>query len=265
MEGLALAAVLLLLIVAERLPRVRFEPSNVLRRHVGTDLVYLATGAVGLGLAMRRAGVELAAAGGTLVPGVGALPPPLLALLATVLYDLGGYGSHLALHRSGRLWRFHKVHHSSRLLDWLAAFRAHVVEHALRHLISTVLLLLLGVPVWAVATAAAIYTAWAALGHANLRVDLRFLEPLFITPRLHRLHHVPATSTRNLGTIFSLWDRLRGSLVTEAPPGPLGVPGEIESYPQTWLHQLVEPLRDAQSRARTSLAARSPDSTAPSM
>jgi len=28
-----------------------------------------------------------------------------------------------------------------------------------------------------------------------------------------------------------------------APPTPLGVPGEEETYPQQWLPQLVEPLR----------------------
>jgi sterol desaturase/sphingolipid hydroxylase (fatty acid hydroxylase superfamily) len=93
--------------------------------------------------------------------------------------------------------------------------------------------------------ASAVNAAWAALGHSNLRIDLRFLEPVFITPRLHRLHHVPGTSQQNLGTIFSFWDRLRGTLANDEalPLAPIGVPGEIESYPQGWIRQLVEPLR----------------------
>lgn len=62
---------------------------------------------------------------------------------------------------------------------------------------------------------------------------------------LHRLHHVPETSGQNLGTIFSCWDRMRGSLVSDPAAGlaPLGVPGREESYPQTWFAQLVEPFR----------------------
>jgi len=178
-------------------------------------------------------------------PALHALPAPLALGIAIVLYDLGAYASHLLLHRVDSLWRLHEVHHSSPTLDWIATFRGHVGEHALRHLLSPALLLLAGFPVACVALATAIYTAWAAFVHANLRIRLRFLGPQLITPRLHRLHHVPGTSGRNLGTIFSLWDRMRGTLVTDpaAPLGPLGVPGREASYPQAWLAQLVEPFR----------------------
>jgi sterol desaturase/sphingolipid hydroxylase (fatty acid hydroxylase superfamily) len=240
-----LALTLFAIALAERSARLRFEPARFLRRHFASDLLYLASGAVALGLALRRAGEAAAAGFGALVPGLGALPAPVSVLLATVLYDLGAYLTHLLLHRVDLLWRFHEVHHSSPHLDWLATFRAHVAEHALRHLLSPVALLLLGLPAASVAAAGAIYTAWAALNHANLRAELRFLEPLLITPRLHRLHHVPATSGRNLGTLFSLWDRMRGTLVADpdAALRPLGVPGAVATYPQTWLPQLLEPLR----------------------
>src|SRR5262245_28511808 len=243
--NLWLAFALLGIAVAERLPRLRFEPSRLLRRCFATDLFYLATGAVGLGVALRHAGLGLAAAFGIGAAPLAALPAPLAVALATLLYDLGAYATHLLLHRIDWLWRFHAVHHSSRTLDWLATFRAHAVEHALRHLASPVALLLLGFPVGVVAAASAIYAAWAALNHANLRLELRWLEPVFVTPRLHRLHHVPGTSGANLGTIFSLWDRMRGSLVADpdAAQRPLGVPGEIDTYPQSWLEQLVEPFR----------------------
>ncbi|HYR95878.1 MAG TPA: sterol desaturase family protein [Candidatus Binatus sp.] len=241
MEKSILLTAIALIAATERVPSLRLERVPVLRPFLLTDLVYLVTGATGLGLLMRTLAARWSAAPGFASGGV---PFPVLLLLATVLYDLGGYASHLVLHRLDVLWRIHKVHHSSRRLDWLAAFRGHVVEHALRHLASPVALTLLGFPPAVVGAAAAIYGAWAALGHANLRVDLAFLEPVFVTPRLHRLHHVPRTSAANLGTIFTFWDRLRGTLVTDpAPPTPLGVPGEEETYPQQWLPQLVEPLR----------------------
>lgn len=245
MENLMLAVVVTSIALAERLPWLRFESSRFWRRNVETDLVYLATGAVGLGLVVREAGGRVVDAFGTLAPSMAALPAPLALLLATVLYDLSAYVSHLLLHRVEPLWRIHKVHHSSPTLDWLATFRAHVAEHALRHLASTGLLLALGFPAAAVAGAAAIHLAWAMFGHANLQIDLRFLEPVFITPRLHRLHHVAETSERNLGTIFSFWDRLRGNLAARALSAPvqLGVPGEVDAYPQSWLPQLFQPFR----------------------
>ncbi len=243
--NLLLAFAVLGIALAERSPHLRFERSRFLRRHFPTDLFYLVTGAVALGLALRQGAVGMAAALGSAAPSLATLPASVAVPLATVLYDLGAYATHLLLHRFDLLWRFHAVHHSSRTLDWLATFRAHAAEHALRHLASPVALLLVGFPVPVVAAASAIYTAWAALNHANLRVELRCLECLFITPRLHRLHHVPGTSGRNLGTVFSLWDRMRGTLV--ADPGaelrPLGVPARLETYPQSWLPQLVEPLR----------------------
>jgi sterol desaturase/sphingolipid hydroxylase (fatty acid hydroxylase superfamily) len=252
MENLILALVLAAIILGERLPRLRFERSRFRRRSFETDLLYLTTGAFGLGLVLREAAVRSAEAVGTLAPGLSALSPPVALLFATILYDLAAYASHLLLHRVERLWRFHKVHHSSPTLDWLATFRAHLVEHALRHLASTGMLIAVGFPVRTVAGAATIYVAWAAFGHANLRIDLRFLEPLFITPRLHRLHHVPATSERNLGTIFSLWDRLRRNLVTDAGAAPvrLGLPGEVDAYPQSWLPQLIQPFREMRTGAR---------------
>jgi sterol desaturase/sphingolipid hydroxylase (fatty acid hydroxylase superfamily) len=240
-----LACVLGAIALAERSPGLRFERQPFLRRGFGTDLFYLATGAVALGLGVRHALARLAEGSAGVVPALGALSAPLAVGLAIVLYDLGAYTTHLLLHRIEALWRLHEVHHSSPTLDWIATFRAHAAEHALRHLASPALLLLAGFPVAAVAVATATYTAWAAFNHANLRLELRWLEPLFVTPRLHRLHHVPATSGQNLGTIFSLWDRMRGILVTDpaAPLAPLGVPGREESYPQTWLAQLVEPFR----------------------
>jgi sterol desaturase/sphingolipid hydroxylase (fatty acid hydroxylase superfamily) len=252
-----LTCMLAAIAIAERSPALRFGRQPFLRRGFATDLFYLATGAVALGLGIRHAAARLAEASAGIGPASGALAASLVVVLAIVLYDLGAYLCHLLLHRFGALWRLHEVHHSSPTLDWLATFRAHVGEHALRHLASPALLLLTGFPPATVAFASAIYTAWAAFTHANIGLDLRFLEPLFITPRLHRLHHVPATSGGNLGTIFSLWDRLRATLVADpaAPLLPLGVPGREASYPQTWLAQLVEPFR----ARRTPLSVRRPD------
>ena len=159
--------------------------------------------------------------------------------------------AHWLLHRVDWLWEFHKVHHSSPTLDWLATFRSHLVEQAFRRLVAPLLLIVAGVPLDAVALAAALFLGWAILNHSNLRLPLRFLEPLLVTPRLHRLHHVPRTTERNLGTVLTLWDRLRGTLVVAEPAAEavLGIPGETTTYPQGWARQLVEPVA-AIGRAR---------------
>lgn len=244
METLIQIAAVVTLVAVERVPALRFERLRFFRPFVATDVVYLVTGGIGLGFVLRAQASHWSALGRPTVQS-SPIPFPLLVVLATVLYDLGNYISHVLCHRIDALWMLHKVHHSSRRLDWLATFRGHILEHTLRHLASAVLLILLGFPIAAVGIAGAIYAAWAAFGHANVRLNLRFLEPVLITPRLHRLHHVADTGERNLGTIFSLWDRLRGNLISDAAARlePIGVPNEIETYPQSWLPQLVEPLR----------------------
>jgi lathosterol oxidase len=265
MENSLLLIVIVVLLLAERLPALRFEPLPVLRPHFATDAFYLLTSGVLLALAMRAAAVRAAAteavgaAHAAVASSLTAPAPAWLAhagmlALALVVYDLGAYVSHRLLHRVDVLWRIHKVHHSSRTLDWLATFRGHVLEHVLRNALSPVLMILLGFPLAAVAFAAAVYAASSVIAHSNLGVNLAFLEPVLITPRLHRLHHVVETSDKNFGTLFSFWDRLAGVLVTGAPAGALGVPGEVESYPQTWARQLVEPFRP-RSGARSAVLA----------
>jgi sterol desaturase/sphingolipid hydroxylase (fatty acid hydroxylase superfamily) len=173
-----------------------------------------------------------------------ALPLWITVLFALLLIDAGNYAAHWLLHRVDALWQVHKVHHSSRQLDWLATFRSHLVEQLLRRLLAPALLIAVGVPIAAVALAAAIFTAWAVVNHANLRFGPAWLERVFITPRLHRMHHHTATTEHNLGTVLTIWDRWRGTLITTEPVvHELGVPGETESYPQNWLAQLVEPFR----------------------
>jgi sterol desaturase/sphingolipid hydroxylase (fatty acid hydroxylase superfamily) len=173
--------------------------------------------------------------------------PAVQVALAVVAFDLGNYVAHWLMHRVDALWRVHEVHHSIVQLDWLATFRSHVGEQLLRRGLVAVLLVAAGVPPGAVAAAAVVFLGWAVLNHSNVRLPLAGLEWLLVTPRLHRLHHVPATSERNLGTVFSCWDRLRGTLVRADAPADVrfGFPRQPASYPQDWLGQVAAPWRRA--------------------
>ena len=238
-----------LLAVVERFSRFHFRPSPLFRRYFASDVFYLLTGFVAggsLGIAYVAASSEWIGNWWRL-PRLASLNLPLWTalLLALVAIDLGNYLAHFLLHRYSILWEFHKVHHSSRTLDWLATFRSHIVEQTLRRLIAPVLLIIAGFPIKAAVLAGGLFTAWAMLNHSNLKLNLQFLEPILITPRLHRLHHVPETEDRNFGTLFTFWDRMRGTFVqTELEKTCIfGVAGEIDSYPQNWLAQFIEPVR----------------------
>ena len=77
---------------------------------------------------------------------------------------------------------------------------------------------------------------------------------------------MPETDGNNLGTILTVWDRLRGTLLVEetAPDTTFGVSGEVVSYPQGWPAQFVKPFREiirtgvSSSRVGERLANREP-------
>lgn len=248
-----LGAVALLLAGLERSPYLRFRPSMFLRRYFTSDVIYLITGYVAGG-AVATAYIVAASEwlGQSLsLPRLASarLPMWLLVLPALVAIDLGNYLAHYWLHRSDLLWEFHKIHHSSPTLDWLATFRSHIAEQILRRLVAPVLLILIGFPLGSVIVASTIFIGWAMFNHSNLNINLRLLEPVLITPRLHRVHHLYRTSERNLGTVFTFWDRMRGTLIhVETDERSVFSNGEA-TYPQSWPAQLVEPiLRIAQIR-----------------
>ena len=85
----------------------------------------------------------------------------------------------------------------------------------------------------------------AFFNHSNLALNLRFAESVFITPRIHRMHHNPNwTARKNYGTVFVFWDLLFGTLERgEIDSSVSGVPDERETYPQTWFPQFLKPFR----------------------
>ena len=244
----------------ERHPRLRFAPQRFFRSHFESDAVYVLTSYVAGGVAgfayLAAASAWLGQLG---VPRLGSLALSLWITvpIAIVALDLFNYLTHVLLHRVDVLWETHKAHHSTLELDWLAAFRQHFLEAAFRRALTPVPFILVGFPMEAMLIGFAItISLFGMLTHSNLRLDLGALEPVFITPRLHRLHHTTTTTERNLGSVLTVWDRLFGTLATEesGSDARLGVPGEVDTYPQGWHRQLLEPFRRIGAASRRGAA-----------
>ena len=250
----------------ERIPVLQFRRSRFLRPFMAADgawyLVALTANLIST-FVFRPQLSKLA------IPAVGdwtaRLPTETRLLVAVVAYDLVAFAVHLGIHRSDLLWSVHKVHHSSLRLDGLATTRTHLFEHLLRNVPAQAALFVLGMPASTVAITLLVYAAFALHGHSNLRVGGRWLEYVFVTPRLHRMHHLPATTQTNFGTIFTIWDRLLGRLVTRdaQPDERTGVPGQIDDYPQHFLSAFRQPVREAQARLSMPAAPKTTNEVAP--
>ena len=248
---LLLSGMFIAVAALERVPAFQFRSARLFRPFLATDAAWylVATTASLISMFVFRPQLSKLALPhlANMIGRLGVVPR---LVLAVVVYDLIAFAVHVGIHRSDALWSVHKVHHSTLQLDWLATTRTHLLEHLLRNVPAQAALFALGMPAQTVATSTLIYAAFALHGHSNLRIGGRWLELVFVTPRLHRLHHIPATTQNNFGTVFTLWDRLFSRLVVRdaAPEEHTGVPDEIDEYPQRFLLAFRQPIKEGRAR-----------------
>ena len=160
--------------------------------------------------------------------------PAWKALLSFLLLDLLLYCWHKASHSFDCLWMFHKVHHNDPYLNVSTAFRIHIVELLIITVLKSAYIIMLGVDKTMVLTNETLLTLFVMFHHTNIsfRGEKR-LGQVIIAPYLHRAHHSTERNEHdnNYGAVFSIWDRLFGTL-TELEPAEIGIKN---SSPQTVL------------------------------
>ncbi|MBK7876659.1 MAG: sterol desaturase family protein [Planctomycetes bacterium] len=254
-EALALLTVAFLPL--ERLFPARRQP--VLRPRIGTDLLFflgqylLWTSPVVAALVYVHRHVD-ALPLASVRAAVAALPIGVQLVLAILVSDVAIYWMHRASHHFELLWRFHRVHHTSEHLDWLAAHREHPLDNLATRLTENLPLIVLGVPLPALAGFAAFRGLWALFIHSNCALDPGPLRYLLGAPRLHHAHHAVEHGGRvNFANLSPLMDLAFGTYrdprVFPARYG-LGTPVE-----HAYVVQLLEPLVPARAaeRARVTL------------
>lgn len=241
----ALTIVYLTVGILERRPGLAFRTLPTPRPYLTTDVLWywLAIVATAVSVFVFQPVLSQLAVG-PIADRVDALPTAVKLLIAVVTFDFLSFLIHRQLHRSDRLWDFHKIHHSTLHLDGFATTRTHMFENLIRFIPPQAVLFAIGMPVEVVAPTVAIAAIFGVSNHSNLRISLPPIEALLVTPRLHRRHHVPATTQSNFGAIFTIWDRLFGTLVRADTMAEerYGVPGEIDTFPQTFGRAFREPL-----------------------
>lgn len=158
--------------------------------------------------------------------------PASKALLSFLLLDLMLYCWHRTSHSFDGLWMFHKVHHNDPYLNVSTAFRLHIVELLIITMLKAAYIVLFGVDKAMVLTNEALLTMFIMFHHSNIAFyGEKRLGLVIIVPSLHRAHHSTERNEHdnNYGAVFSIWDRLFGTLI-ECEPAEIGIKN---SSPQT--------------------------------
>jgi len=244
---IGLVVLAIIFIPLERLFTLR--PRRVLRAGWRTDVVhYLINGAalkVGIVIAVAVVGSALRAF----------VPPPFRAAIAAsagwaqivaalAIATVGGYAGHRAAHEVPLLWRFHRVHHSIREMDWLAANHLHPLDQIFVRSAAVLPLYVLGFGRISLGAFVVLTTLQAIFIHANVRLTFGPLRWVIATPQFHHWHHArePRAYNSNYAGEFPAVDALFGTLYLPADRWPAQY-GIDDSEPVGYLRQLVWPLR----------------------
>ncbi|MBD3638739.1 MAG: sterol desaturase family protein [Crocinitomicaceae bacterium] len=157
-----------------------------------------------------------------------------------ILSDVLIYWGHRLQHRVGFLWRFHKVHHSAKHLDWLAAYREHPLDSIYTIGLINLPAFILGFDLGALAGLIAFRGIWAIYIHSNVRMNFTPIKWLIGAPQLHHWHHYLDRDAGNYANISPLMDLIFGTYICpDHEPEEFGI---REEFPQNYVGQMIHPL-----------------------
>ena len=150
-----------------------------------------------------------------------------------VALDFGLFVAHYLSHRVPLLWEFHKVHHSAQVLTPITLYRMHPVDDMLSGAsVAVATGAVVGVFSWGFdgpisevlvnGTNLGLFVFYLLgynLRHSHIWLAYpRWLSWALVSPAQHQVHHssAPVHFNRNMGFVFSFWDRLAGTLYVPA-------------------------------------------------
>lgn len=168
---------------------------------------------------------------------VSQLSPWAVLLLYLIVADFGLYWAHRLLH-TRPLWPTHAFHHSPRHVNVIAGLRASPIHVLVLFVPFVIAYSVFPFPASG-AFAIAVFVVEIANQHyihSNVYVPMApQLEKLFVTPRMHFVHHSAQKvySNSNYGFVFSIWDRMFGTFTDPdavSPDDELGLDYEDSKW-----------------------------------
>ena len=151
-------------------------------------------------------------------------------VLALIAVDFTYYWMHRIEHERRILWAVHSVHHSSQEYNLTTALRLSWLE-SLYEWIFFVPLLLIGFDLIQILSSLLVVILYQTWIHTEKIGRLGWLDGIFNTPSVHRIHHAAnkAYIDKNYGGVLILWDRLFGTYQIETEKAVYGLTKQLDS------------------------------------
>ncbi|MGK0366430.1 MAG: sterol desaturase/sphingolipid hydroxylase (fatty acid hydroxylase superfamily) [Saprospiraceae bacterium] len=151
-------------------------------------------------------------------------------IAAFFVADFTYYWMHRLEHEHRVLWASHSVHHSSEDYNLTVSMRLSIVESLFEWIFLIPMILIGFSPFQAMAglILVAQYQTWI---HTEKIVKLAWLDEVFNTPSVHRVHHGSNRKylDKNYGGVLILWDKLFGTFQREEEKVVYGLTKNIHS------------------------------------
>ncbi len=219
------AALVVFAIAFELWERRRPARAHDRRAHLRRDLLAVAVAVAAINasrLGLTRLAELLRAQDRLAIDALRALPGWVKVTIGIVFMDFTLYWIHRAMHRFDILWRTHEWHHTPEAVYWFSGLRTsvlHVFLYAIPQIVVPFYVLRLTALEAGVGFSIGVFVQlWA---HSNVNASLGPLDWLVISPAYHRIHHSYSKNRdMNLGTAFTIWDRMFGTYVDPSTVEP---------------------------------------------
>lgn len=143
-------------------------------------------------------------------------------VVAFIAIDFAGYWHHRLSHKINYFWNEHVIHHSSEEFNLACALRQSISNVFGYTALLLIPAAIIGVPYKVIAILSPIQLFAQFWYHTKHIGKLGFLEYIIVTPSQHRVHHAinEIYIDKNLGQVFSVWDRMFGTFQEELDEEP---------------------------------------------
>lgn len=166
-------------------------------------------------------------------------------LLCIFIADFVEYWTHRSYHEVPFLWKYHSIHHSSEVMDWLAGSRLHILEIIVTRVLILGALYVMGFSKNVLDMYILIVGFQSVFNHSNVHLNWGPLRYILVTPDFHHWHHSSddIAIDKNYAAHFAFIDYIFGSAVDSEKqfPDKYGVVGNY--VPHGFLKQQLFPFK----------------------